>query len=451
MRSAGRSLVRRNPDRKKAAIVTFGCAKNLVDSEVMAGRLLALGYSLIAEIGKADVLVLNTCGFILPAREEADGAIRAALAEKAVRPDLEIVVTGCYVEKDGPELSRRFPGVDAWLGVKDYGRIADAVEGRRFRHGRRTFLYDHRTPRARSTPPGWAYLKVSEGCSHACAFCTIPSIKGPYRSRPAASIVAEAQVLEEQGVKELVLISQDTTFYGRDRGQRDGLALLFLKLLRNTGLPWIRFLYGYPGEISDALLEAMSDPRVCPYFDLPFQHAAASILRRMRRATDAGRALRLLEKIRKRLPEAAVRTSLIVGFPGEGPKEFAELSAFVREARFDHLGVFTYCRENGTPAAAFGETVTEAEKERRRAVLMEIQADVSASKLKAWTGRILEVVRDDPRPEAPGRLVGRTRFQAPEVDGAVFIRPTHRPWKSPLGRVKITSSGTYDLRGVFIP
>ncbi len=441
---------RKRPASNTAAIINFGCAKNLVDSEVMAGRLLAAGYGLVSEPGQADVLILNTCGFIRPARDEADGGIQAALAEKAKRPGVRIIVTGCYAEKEGPGLAARFPGVNAWLGVKDYGRIAEAVEGRSFRPGRRTFLYDYRSPRALSTPPGWAYLKVSEGCSHACAFCAIPSIKGPYRSRPMASIVAEARDLASRGVRELVLISQDTTSYGCDLGLRDGLARLLRELLKCTDLPWIRFLYGYPEEISDSLLEAMSAPRLCPYFDLPFQHASSTVLRRMKRAAGSLRALRLLEKIRKRLPDAAIRTSLIVGFPGEGPAEFKELRAFVREARFDHLGVFTYCREEGTSAATYGDPVPAKEKERRRNALMEIQAAISAEKLASFRGRTLEVVRDEPRPEAPGWLAARTRFQAPEVDGAVFIRPPAPAWKSPLGRVKIISTGTYDLRGIFL-
>ncbi len=417
----------------------------------MAGHLLAAGYDLVSDSRRADVLILNTCGFIRPARDEADDGIRAALAEKAKRPGVRIVVTGCYPQRDGASLAQRFPPVDVWLGVGAYGRITEAVEGRPFRSRKRAFLYDHRSPRAVSTPPGWAYLKVSEGCSHACAFCAIPSIKGPYRSRTISSILAESSSLGARGVSEIVLISQDTTSYGRDLGLRDGLARLLREILKRTEIPWIRFLYGYPEEVSDGLLEAMSDPRICPYFDIPFQHASAAILRRMKRGAGGRRSLRLLEKIRKRLPEAAVRTSLIVGFPGEGPAEFRELQAFVRAACFDHLGVFTYCPEEGTAAVRYGDPVPAREKERRRNVLMEIQASISRKKLASYRGRILEVVRDAARPEAAGRLVGRTRFQAPEVDGAVWIDPPQRTWKSPLGRVKIISSGRYDLRGILLP
>jgi len=416
----------------------------------MAGHLLVAGYELVPDAARADVVILNTCGFIRPSRDEADEGIREAISAKAGRSSLRVVVTGCYAEKDRAELSARFPEVDAWLGVKDYDQIVPVVENRVFRPGVRTFLYDHLSPRARSTPPGWAYLKVSEGCSHECAFCSIPFIKGRYRSRPVSSIVAEARSLEERGVREIVLISQDTTYYGRDRGLGDGFPRLLKELLKRTGIPWIRFLYGYPGEITDSLLEAMADPRVCPYFDIPFQHAAPSVLRKMKRAMPGPEALRLLEKIRRRLPEAAIRTSLIVGFPGEGRSEFGRLAQFVKEARFDHLGVFTYCREKGTAADVLGDPVPEAEKERRRNGLMEAQAALSAEKLKTFRGRTLDVLFEGTRPDHPGELVGRTRFQAPEVDGVVFVRAPRAAWKSPMGRVRIVSTDTYDLRGILV-
>jgi len=414
----------------------------------MAGHLLAAGYDIVPDAARADVVILNTCGFIRPSRDEGDEGIRKAIRGKAGRPARRIVVAGCYVEKERAKLESRFPEVDAWMGVREYNRIVAAVENRPFRRGLRTFLYDHHTPRALSTPPGWAYLKVSEGCSHECAFCSIPSIKGRYRSRSSASIVAEARRLKERGVREIVLISQDTTYYGRDRGIRDGLPLLLRDLLKRTGFPWIRFLYGYPGEITDALLDVMSDPRICPYFDIPFQHAAASVLKRMGRAMPGLKSLRLLEKIRKRLPEAVIRTSLIVGFPGEGPAEFRILEEFVRKARFDHLGVFAYSREKETAADDLGDPIPQGEKDRRRNALMKIQAVISAEKLKAFRGRTLDVLVEGPRPGHPGEGVGRTRFQAPEVDGSVFILAVGMPWKSPLARVKITSSGTYDLRGI---
>jgi len=436
--------------RRRAAIVNYGCAKNLVDSEVMGGHLKIAGYDIVADPSRADILILNTCGFIRPSRDEADEGIRAALSIKADRPGLRVIVTGCYAERGKTSLAERFPEVDAWLGVRDYNHIVPAVENRFFRPGRRTFLYDARSPRSLSTPASWAYLKVSEGCSHECAFCAIPAIKGRYRSRSISSIVAEARALEAHGIRELVLISQDTTAFGRDRRLEDGFPRLLRELLKRTGLPWIRFLYGYPGEITDALLEVMADPRICPYFDIPFQHAAPSVLRKMKRAMPESAAIRLLEKIRKRLPDAAIRTSLIVGFPGEGPAEFRALQEFVGEARFDHLGVFAYCREAGTSADALGDPVPEAEKERRRTALLETQAGLSANNLRSFRGRILDVILEGPAPWDPGSSVGRSRYQAPEVDGIVLVGAPAPEWKRPLRRVKIVSTETYDLRGILV-
>ncbi|MHB8055762.1 MAG: 30S ribosomal protein S12 methylthiotransferase RimO [Candidatus Aminicenantales bacterium] len=440
----------RSETRRCAAIVNYGCAKNLVDSEVMGGHLQAAGYAITADPSRADILILNTCAFIRPSRDEADAGIRAALSLKADRTGVRVVVTGCYPEKERTILAGRFPGVDAWLGVRDYDHIVPAVENRFFRPGRRTFLYDARSPRALSTPASWAYLKVSEGCSHECAFCAIPSIKGRYRSRPISSIVGEARALEAHGIRELVLISQDTTAFGRDRGHPDGFSRLLGELLKKTGLPWIRFLYGYPGEITESLLEVMADSRVCPYFDIPFQHAAPSVLRKMKRATPGPQAIRLIEKIRKHLPEAAIRTSLIVGFPGEGPAEFQMLRDFVRGARFDHLGVFAYCRESGTAADALGDPIPDSEKERRRSVLLETQAKLSAKNLGSFRGRVLEVLLEGADPADPKNSFGRARFQAPEVDGVVFVRAAADEWKRPLRRVKIVSAETYDLRGILV-
>ena len=434
----------------RVVLINYGCAKNLVDSEVMAGHLLAAGFVISTSPAKADVLILNTCGFIRPSRDEAEAGIGEALDIKRKRPETKVIITGCYAEKDRARLSDRFPEVDAWLGVRDYDHIVAAVEDRRFPPGRRTYLYDHRSPRALSTPAGWAYLKVSEGCSHECAFCSIPSIKGRYRSRPTKSIVAEARALAARGVREIVLISQDTTYFGRDHGVRNGFSRLLAELLLRTDVPWIRFLYGYPEEITGELLEVMSDARVCPYFDIPFQHAALPVLKGMKRSMSGPRALRLLERIRTRLPEAVIRTSLIVGFPGEGRVEFGTLRDFVREARFDHLGVFSYSREAGTSADGLGDPVPPDEKERRRKTLMEIQAALSAEKLRAYRGRVLDVLFEGVRDDDPRELVARTRFQAPEVDGVVYVRAPAATLDQPLRRVKITSSSVYDLRGMIV-
>ena len=445
------SGVRRSP--KTIALVSLGCAKNLVDSEVMLGALKAAGWRLTGRAEEADAVVVNTCGFIAPAREEAERAIREALALKRRDPDKRVVVAGCYVERDGDALRRRFPAVDAWTGVRSFDRIAAVVEGRSVPDPGRTFLYSDRSPRLVTTPGAWAYVKVSEGCSHRCGFCAIPLIKGPYVSRSAASIVREAQALAGLGVREIDLVSHDTTWFGRDRGRRDGLAGLLGRLARLDGLAWVRFLYGYPEEVSPALLEAMAHPKVCRYLDLPFQHADAGIVRAMRRGLDGARALRLLDRVRAGLPGVAVRTSLIVGFPGEGRREFRALRRFVAEARFDHLGVFAYSPEDGTPAGGLPDDVPAAEKEARRAEILELQAGISRAHNAARVGGTIEVLVEGRDPDAEDLWVGRGRFQAPEVDGVVrfALPPGLAEPPSPIVRVAVASAGAYDLVGSLAP
>ncbi|MBP7707758.1 MAG: 30S ribosomal protein S12 methylthiotransferase RimO [Candidatus Aminicenantes bacterium] len=435
--------------RRSVALVSLGCAKNLVDSEVMLGALKAAGYALTGRAEDADVVVVNTCGFIGPAREEAEAELRRVLALKRRDPGKTVVAAGCYVERDPSGLRARFPAVDAWTGVRGFDRIADIVEGRTVRDPGRTFLYSDASPRLVQTPGTWAYVKISEGCSHRCGFCAIPLIKGPYVSRPAASIVREVRALAGQGVREIVLISHDTTGFGRDRGVDDGLAKLLERLARVEGPGWLRFLYGYPEEISGRLLEAMAGPKVCRYFDIPFQHADRRLVRAMRRGLDADRALRLLDRVRDTLPDAAFRTSLIVGFPGEGRREFSALRRFVAAARFDHLGVFAYSPERGTPAFALGDPVPAAVKEDRVREIMELQAGVSKAKNAARIGRTVEVLVEGPDAGRPGLWSGRGRFQAPEVDGVVrFSLGNGRAEPpSPIVRVEITAADAYDLAG----
>jgi ribosomal protein S12 methylthiotransferase len=331
--------------------------------------------------------------------------------------------------------------------VRDFDKIVPLLRDEAFAPSAETFLYDHLSPRAVSTPAGWAYVKISEGCSHECSFCAIPRIKGSYRSRPAASIVKEVETLAGRGVREINLISQDSTYYRRDRGRSDGLARLLESLARVGGIQWIRVLYGYPEEVTDSLLEAIRIPKVCPYFDIPFQHADSGILRRMGRSMNGRRALRLLEKIRTRVPGAAIRTSIIVGFPGEGRREFEALKTFVRDARFDHLGVFAYSAEEGTPAFGSGDPVPLSVKEERRETILQIQAEISAALLRTCVGQTLEVLFEGRSGKNSRTWIGRTRRQAPEVDGVVLVRASGDRLENPIQRVKITSSGTYDLRG----
>lgn len=441
--------VPRSKPKKSIALITLGCAKNLVDSEVMLGFLQQAGYDFVRHPDRADVLILNTCGFIGPAKEEAEQAIRKAVRLKKKKPEKAIVVTGCYVQRCAGELAARYPDVDAWLGVADFDKIVPAVEGRDFRHGKRTFLCSHTTPRVVSTPRSWAYLKISEGCSHRCAFCAIPLIKGPYRSRPVASIVREAEELATLGVREINLVSQDSTSFGRDRGIKEGLARLLRRLVKVPRIRWIRVLYGYPEEVTDPLLDVMGEEKICSYLDIPFQHFDRRILRLMKRSGDGKTSLALVERIRRRRPDIALRTTIIVGFPGEGPKEFAALKDFVRAARFDHLGVFTYSPEESTAAFRLGNPVSEPEKELRWAEIMSLQARISESIMRKYLHRRIEVVLDGPGSPKKRAFIGRGRFQAPEVDGAVHVRMEGMPGRliQAIEEVEITSTAVYDLRG----
>jgi ribosomal protein S12 methylthiotransferase len=433
-------------------LISLGCAKNLVDSEVMLGALKRSGYGFTGRPDQADVIIVNTCGFIQPARDEALKTLEQVLRIKRRDPRKIVLAAGCYVERDEAGLRRRFPGVDLWTGVRSFDRVPDLLGGRPAPTPPRTFLYSDRSPRLVSTPPTWAYVKVSEGCSHRCGFCSIPAIKGLYVSRSIASIVREATALADQGVREINLVSHDTTFFGRDRGLRHGLVRLIERLLPVRGLEWIRALYGCPEEIADPLLEIMTEAKVCRYLDIPFQHADPKIVRAMRRGMDGARALRVLDRIREKVPGVAVRTSLIVGFPGEGPREFRALMRFVERANFDHLGVFVYSPEGGTDSFRFRETVAPEEKERRRAEVMTLQTELSSARNQATIGRVFDVLAEEFA--SGGRvLVGRTRFQAPEVDGRVRVSlPRGAQWpRHPVVRARISAAGPYDLRGELVP
>jgi len=438
---------------KRIALISLGCAKNLVDSEVMLGCLKRAGWAPVPRAEDADVVIVNTCGFIGPARAEAEDTLEGVLRLKRADPGKKIVAAGCYVERDRASLEARFPGVDAWTGVRSFDEIAAVVNGLPVSRRDRTFLYSDASPRLVTTPGSWAYVKISEGCSHRCGFCAIPLIKGPYVSRSVSSIVREVRTLSALGVREIDLISHDTTWFGRDRGRRDGLAGLLESLAPIRGVAWLRFLYGYPEEITGRLLDVMAGAKICRYFDVPFQHADPGILKVMRRGLDGGRALRLLDRIRTKLPDAAVRTSLIVGFPGEGKKEFAALRRFVQAARFDHLGVFAFSAEKGTPACELRDTVSPEEKEDRRAEIMEIQAGISLARNRSYLGRTIDVLVDGPDAGSPGLWAGRGRFQAPEVDGFVrFALPpgTGEP-PSAIVRVEVVSAEAYDLSGRLVP
>ena len=432
---------------EKVALISFGCAKNLVDSEVMLGYLEKARYTFVTDPGQADIVIFNTCGFIEPAKQEARNALKEAVAFK--KKGKKTVAVGCYVERYKERLMKKYPEIDVWLGVNDFDKIVQAIEGKPFKKSQHCFLYDHASPRYIQTPPSWTYVKISEGCSHECSFCAIPFIKGPYRSRSVSSILKEAEKLSSRGVKEINLISQDTTYFGRDQGLEDGLSLLLKELLKIQEIEWIRILYGYPEEISDSLLGVMQEERICSYLDIPFQHSNSRIIKKMKRGMDGRRALKFIQKLREKLPDIALRTSLVVGFPGEGMREFEDLEKFVQEARFDHLGVFTYSKEEGTDCFDFEDPVKENMKKKRKDKIMAIQSEISFENNKKYLNQSLDVLIEGIPKENPDILIGRGRFQAPEVDGMILI-DAPRKWEkmvNTIQKIEITGGDVYDLYG----
>lgn len=437
---------------KRVALISFGCVKNLVDSEVMLGYLDRAGYSFVSNPQDADIIILNTCGFIEPARKEAQNALKEAASLKSKKKEKKVIAVGCYVERYQDSLTEKHPEIDAWLGVNDFDKIVQVIEGKPFEKSKNCFLYDHASLRLIQTPPAWAYIKISEGCSHQCSFCAIPLIKGPYQSRSIPSILQESEELALRGVREINLISQDTTYFGRDQGLEEGLPLLLRKLIEIKKIEWIRILYGCPEEISDTLLEVMQEEKICSYLDLPFQHSNPKIIKKMGRGMDGARALKLIQKIRGKLPGLALRTSLIVGFPGEGKKEFGDLERFVQEARFDHLGVFTYSKEEGTDSFALGDPVMESVKRRRKEKIMEIQMAVSCQNNVKYLNKKVDALIEGTLKDNSSVLIGRGKFQAPEVDGVILIDAPGK-WQDAVNtiqKVEITGLDVYDLYGKFV-
>lgn len=440
-----------SPEMKKIALVSLGCAKNLVDSEVMLGFLEKAGYAFTPNPEEAHIIIVNTCGFIAAARQEAVDTLRQAIETKKKEKAEKVIAAGCYVERDRASLQKQFPEIDIWTGVSDFDKIAQMIEGQPVQSSSSCYLYDHTAPRRLSTPPTWAYVKISEGCSHECAFCAIPLIKGPYQSRSIPSITEEVEQLAAKGIREINLISQDSTYFGREKGLKDGLVQLLSRLVEIKDIGWIRILYGYPEEITDSLLEVMEHEKICPYLDIPFQHADPKIIRLMKRGLDGPRALRLIAQIRRKVPDIALRTSLVVGFPGEDAGVFKRLKRFVQDARFDHLGVFTYSLEERTACSDLGDTIPESVKNRRRDEIMSLQAKISLQANQEYVGRRLEVLLEGAVKQDSSLLVGRTRYQAPEVDGVVFIERARRRPKGikAIQEVEITAADDYDLYGTF--
>jgi ribosomal protein S12 methylthiotransferase len=436
----------------KVGLVSLGCPKNLVDSEVMLGTLAGSGYALTADPAEADVIVVNTCTFIGPARQESIDTILEMAEHKRRGRCRRLVVAGCMVQQSHDELREALPEIDALVGLNDIERIAEACAleaGSRFEAGRARarYLYSHDSPRLLATPAHTAYVKISEGCDHACAFCAIPSFRGRQRSRPPASIVTEARRLAEGGVREINLIAQDTTDYGADLQDGTTAAALLRALDGVEGIRWFRVLYAYPNRVTPEFIEALAGGRrMARYLDLPLQHADAETLKAMRRGGSAEGHLRLIESLRSAVPGIALRSTFIVGFPGESESQFETLCGFVRDAGLDHVGVFTYSEEKGTAAAALPDDVPAPVKEDRRARLMAIQEGLAARRSRALVGRELVVLVDGPHEESDLLLCGRTEGQAPEIDGRVILADAKAPLAAgDFVRARVDEAHPFDL------
>ncbi len=434
----------------KVGFMSLGCPKNLVDSEVMLGHLRLKGFTLTNRVEEAEVLVVNTCGFIEPAKKESIEAILDAASYKQKGACRKLVVAGCLVERYRDDLLADIPEIDACLGTRDIEHIAEVIgAGDRLFEPERdpAYLYSEASPRFLTTPKATAYLKISEGCDHACAFCAIPAIRGPQRSRSIPSIVAEARALVEQGIQEISLVGQDTTDFGRDLGNPDGLEHLVRALGAVEGLRWFRIHYSYPNRTTEGLLHALAEtPNCVKYLDMPLQHASASVLKTMARGGGSATFLKLLKKARRIVPEIAIRSNFIVGFPGETEEAFLELLGFVKDAEFEHVGVFTYSREEGTPAFGLGDPVPERTKQRRKRQVLEAQQKISRAKNQAYVGRVIEVLVEGAHEETELVLKGRHQGQAPEVDGNVLI-VGGEPRIGAIQPVRITQAHAYDLVG----
>ncbi len=435
---------------RRVHLLTLGCPKNRVDSEVMLGVLARRGHDIVLDPATADVLVVNTCSFIGPAKEESIDAILDLARVKARRAGRRLVVTGCLAQRYADELRDALPEVDVFVGTGDLLHIADAVEGPAgegpvvYRGAHHVLPGRELAQRVRTGAWWTAYLKVSEGCDHRCAFCIIPAIRGRHESRPMEDLLDEAAALAADGVVELNLIAQDLTAYGRDRGDGASLAVLLRALaLRVPAVRWLRLLYAYPASVADELLEVIaSEPAVCDYLDMPLQHISDRMLRAMRRERSGAAIRRLLGRIRAAVPGIALRSSFIVGFPGEREDDVRALCDFLEEAEFERVGVFCYSQEEGTAAAMLPEQIPAATKRARRARVMAVQACVAARRAAAQVGREIEVLVEESR----GRtLVGRTRTQAPEIDGVTTLTGAASP--GDIVRARVTGADTYDLRG----
>jgi ribosomal protein S12 methylthiotransferase len=438
------------------SLVSLGCPKNLVDAEVMLGHLPTDRFQIVTDEAQAEIIIVNTCAFIREAKEESVDTILEVADQKNTGRCKLLVVSGCLSQRYQEELAGELPEVDLFVGTADAPRIVELLDlglaGKAPRRaiGPPDFLYDHTTPRALSSPFYTAYVKIAEGCANHCSYCVIPSIRGTLRSRSPASVVAEVENLVAGGVKEINLIAQDVTAFGADRDDGANLVDLLEQLVGIDGLHWLRLLYAYPDGIGDELLALMArEPKICRYLDVPIQHIDDQMLLAMNRRVDGAGLRALIERIRGYLPDVTLRTSLIVGFPGETDDQFRRLLAFVEEGHFERLGVFRYSREEGTPAAALADQVPERVQLARYRRLMKAQSRVSFRKNRALVGRIEPVLVEGVSEESELLLKGRSVRQAPDVDGLVYINAGQAN-VGDIVQLRITDSSEYDLVGAIV-
>lgn len=448
---------------KKVGFVSLGCPKNLVDSEVMMGQLKQAGYEITNDAAQAETVVVNTCGFIESAKQESIDAILEATQLKAEGNAKRVVVAGCLVERYRDDLMKELPEVDAFIGTNELGRILEAADEEvNFKElalspiGNKsaTYLYDFDTPRFRATDSYTAFIKIAEGCDRPCAFCSIPNMRGSFRSRRFGSILKEAEDLAKQGVKEIVLIAQDSSRFGEDLGEVDALAKLIRALGEIEDLEWIRVMYAYPTHISDAFLAAINEtPKAVKYLDMPLQHGSRNVLKLMKRGGTRESLEKLIKRVREKVPNITIRTTFITGFPGETEEDFAELMTFVKNCEFDNVGVFTYSDEEGTPAFDLPNKVDAKTANRRRTALMKEQAKISKRKNKAKIGKTFRVLFEGYSQESDLLFQGRTEGQAHEIDGYILINDMPEDLNPQIGEfynVRITEAHNYDLIGEIV-
>ncbi len=436
----------------RVGLVSLGCSKNLIDREIMLGLLEGAGYILVTDPGEADAIIVNTCGFIEPAKREAVETIIALGEYKDKGRCRSLIVTGCLVQRYADELEDELPEIDGLLGTGDFHRIVSVLEGTlagkkcRFTGPPRA-IFPGQWPRLLSRTGTFAYLKIAEGCNNHCSYCVIPQLRGPLASRPLEEIVQEAKALAKLGNKELVLVAQDTTRYGEDLYGRPTLPELLRQLASIDGVLWLRLLYCYPSRISPELIQVLKEePKVLKYLDMPIQHVSRDILQRMHRSHTKEEVRDLIGRLRREIPAITIRTTFIVGFPGETAEEFSELLSFIAEIRFDRAGFFTYSREEGTPAAALSGQIPPGEKKSRYEAVMKLQQAISKAKNEDWLGKEMEVLVER-RTSEPGCLLGRSYRDAPEIDGLVYVNAPETALGNII-KVKITGATEYDLRGV---